>query len=58
MSLEETINILEIAKAEVEWNYPLNYYIAIEKAIGILKDVKSMIDKEIYDIGVKDNTDA
>lgn len=28
---------MEIAKAEVEWNYPLNYAIAIEEAVQIIR---------------------
>ena len=40
MSIDEIINILEVAIAEVEWNYPLNYEIAFEEAIKILKKYK------------------
>ena len=32
MNKDELINTLEIAKAEVEWNYPLDYAIAIDQA--------------------------
>lgn len=40
MSIEETIKTLEMAKAEVEWNYPLDYAIAIDNAIECLnKDI-------------------
>ena len=38
MTRKEVIDTLEIAKAEVEWNYPLDYAIAIEQAIGIIKE--------------------
>lgn len=40
MSIDEIINTLEVAIAEVEWNYPLNYAIAFEEAIKILKKYK------------------
>ena len=33
MSKDELINTLEIAKAEVEWNYPLDYATAIDQAV-------------------------
>lgn len=33
MTHEEAINIIRIAIAEVEWNYPLNYAEAFDKAI-------------------------
>ena len=32
MNKDELINTLEIAKAEVEWNYPLDYATAIDQA--------------------------
>ena len=37
MTPEEAIKILEIAKAEVEWNYPLDYAVAIDTAIEALE---------------------
>ena len=37
MTLKEAIKILEIAKAEVEWNYSLDYAIAIATAIEALE---------------------
>ena len=33
MNLEEVIKTLEIAKAEVEWDYPMDYAVAIDEAI-------------------------
>ena len=51
MTPKEAIKILEIAKAEVEWNYPLDYAIAIDTAISALekqipkKPIKS--DREV-----------
>ena len=40
MNLEEVIKTFEIAKAEVEWNYPMDYAVAIDEAI-------KAIDKQI-----------
>lgn len=51
MTPEEAITILKIAKTEVEWNYPLDYAIAIDTAIEALekqipkKPIKS--DREV-----------
>ena len=40
MNLKEVIKTLEIAKAEVEWNYPMDYAVAIDEAI-------EAVDKQI-----------
>ena len=37
MTPKEAIKILEAAKAEVEWNYPLDYAVAIDTAIEALE---------------------
>ena len=37
MTPQEAIEIIKIAIAEVEWNYPMNYAIAFEMAIEALK---------------------
>lgn len=37
MTRKEVIDTLEIAKAEVEWYYPMNYYVAFDKAINHIK---------------------
>lgn len=37
MTQKELIDTLEIAAAEVEWGYPMGYYIAFEKAINYIK---------------------
>lgn len=37
MTAEETISILKIAIAKVEWNYPMDYAVAIETAIQALE---------------------
>ena len=33
MNLKEVIKTLELAKAEVEWDYPMDYAVAIDEAI-------------------------
>lgn len=38
MTIQEAINICEIAIAEVEWNYPLEYAIAFETLIEAVKN--------------------
>ena len=40
MTPEEVIKTLEVAKAEVEWDYPMDYAVAIDEAI-------KAIDKQI-----------
>ena len=48
MTPEEAIKTIQVAVAEVEWNYPMNYAIAFETAIEALeKQVpkKPIIDK-------------
>ena len=50
MTPKEAIKILEIAKAEVEWNYPLEYAIAIDTAIEALE--KQIPKKPILKSGV------
>ncbi len=37
MTPKEAIKILKIAKTEVEWNYPLDYAVAIATAIEALE---------------------
>ena len=37
MTPKEAIETLKIAKAEVEWNYPLDYGIALDLAIDALE---------------------
>ena len=37
MTNEEAIKTIEVAIAEVEWNYPMNYAIAFENAISALE---------------------
>lgn len=37
--MPNTVDILKVAKAEVEWNYPLDYQIAIDDAIECVEIV-------------------
>lgn len=43
MTPNEVIKTLEIAKAEVEWNYPMDYAVAMDEAI---KAVEKQIPKK------------
>lgn len=47
MTNDEAIKILKVAVSEVEWNYPLDYAIAIETAIEVLE--KQIPQKVISD---------
>ena len=38
MTLDETIKELEILKAWIEWDYPLEMQLALDKAIHLLKE--------------------
>ena len=40
MTNKEAIETIKIAIAEVEWNYPMDYAIAFEKAIEALETVE------------------
>lgn len=40
MTITEIIKTLEMAKAEAEWNYPLDYALAIDEAIEIIEQYK------------------
>ena len=37
MTNEEAIKTIEVAIAEIEWNYPMDYAVAFETAISALK---------------------
>ena len=41
MTKQERIGTLEMAKAEVEWEYPLDYYVALDETIKELKHMSS-----------------
>ena len=43
MNKDELINTLEIAKAEVEWNYPLDYATAIDQAVQYIKAYEPIV---------------
>ena len=38
MTNKEAIRIIEVAKAECEWNAPLDYQVALDMAIEALKE--------------------
>ncbi len=46
MTIEEAIVIIETAKAEIEWNYPLEYAQAFEMAIAALRAQAETEQKE------------
>ena len=51
MTNEEAIEIIKIAKAEVEWDYPMDYQIAFDKAIEALEKQipkKPFVENELY----------
>jgi hypothetical protein len=48
MTSTEAIEIIKIAKAEVEWNYPLDYQLAFDEAIKAL-------EKQLSEEVVKNN---
>ena len=37
MTNQEAIKIIEVARAEIEWEYPMEYATAFDKAIEALK---------------------
>ena len=43
MTRKEVIDTLEIAKAEVEWNYPLDYATAIDQAVKYVEIPEKLI---------------
>lgn len=51
MNRQEIIQNLEIMKAEVEWEYPLDYTITIDNAIKMLQDDKNCIE-DAYKYGI------
>lgn len=51
MKIKEAVDILEIIKAEVEWDYPINYIEALDIAIIALKEKDEFVDNnKKYDI--------
>ena len=57
MTDKEAIEVLQVAKAEVEWEYPLDYQIAFDKAIKALEqeDILSKVRNEIIELRSKQN---
>lgn len=47
MTNEEAIKIIEIARAEIEWEYPMDYAAAFDKAIEALNMCRKI--EEIFD---------
>ena len=45
MTKQQVIETLEIAKAEVEWNYPIDYAIAIDQAIKYIQAYETIENK-------------
>lgn len=44
MTNDEAIETLKVAKSEIEWEYPMDYQIALDKAIKALEQ-ESILDK-------------
>ena len=42
MTIEESIKIIELAIAEVEWVYPIDYAAAFDVAISALRDQQEL----------------
>ena len=45
MTQKELIDTLKIAAAEVEWRYPMDYYVAFDKAINYIKAWDNLEEK-------------
>ena len=45
MTNEEVIETLKVAKSEIEWEYPMDYQIALDKAIDKAIEALEQIDK-------------
>ena len=65
MTAEEAIKTIQVAIAEVEWNYPIDYSVAFKTALNALEKQipKKPINEECYyicpccrdDLGVSDD---
>lgn len=51
MTIKELIKTLKIAKAEVEWNYPLDYQIAFDETIKIIETMDNLL--QVLDMAEK-----
>ena len=43
--MEKTIQILEQMKAEIEWDYSLEYQVTLEKVIELLRYIDGFCEK-------------
>lgn len=50
MSIDEVIKTIETARAEVEWEYPMEYAAAFDVAIRALEKQKELAQYFRYDI--------
>lgn len=57
MTNREAIETIKIAIAEVEWNYPMEYSVAFDKAIEALERQIPKKPKVISDYGICCNTE-
>ena len=63
MNKEEVIETLKVAKSEIEWEYPMDYQIALDKAIKALeqepyKDFCEFVAKMILRDDFEENAGA
>lgn len=49
MTPQEAIKILEVAKAECEWNAPLDYQEAFDMAISALQAQEETVSRKVYE---------
>ena len=54
MTPQEAIETIKVAIAEVEWNYPMNYAVAFEKAIEALEKQIPINQTEVKRVITKD----
>jgi hypothetical protein len=50
MSIDEAIKTIDAARAEVEWEYPLDYAVAFDVAVKALEKQKKLAEYSGYDI--------
>ena len=50
MTVDEVIETIKTARAEVEWEYPMDYAAAFDVAIRALKKQKELAEYSRYDI--------
>lgn len=54
MTIEGAIKTIETARAEVEWEYPMDYAAAFDVAIRALEKQKELVEYSGYDLCVWD----